>query len=238
MKDRYRNFRRPLPKSVDDLVLRQQSLQNGLSFWSQNLLSEDKVQKYRTQLDETKTFLESLQAYTSPGRLKNFRYTAEDVHNHREGLDSAKEIESLQELVADIGPIASYLSTAEAVLPADHEWVSEMKKVRKDALLQLDDIENSDLFRQQIRHKLTVLKTNYIQTYLGLHTKARLGVNEDKRKVELTNDERLQMLKNLSSIELMPLQHLTDFQERLGRIKELFCSNRTRTTHCLCLPTL
>ncbi len=211
-----------ITKSVDDLVLRQQSLQNGLSFWSQNLLSEDEVQKCHTQLDETKTFLESLQAYTSPGRLKNFRYTAEDVHNHREGLDSAKEIKSLQELVADIGPIASYLSTAEAVLPADHEWVSEMKKVRKDALLQLDDIENRDLFRQQTRYKLTVLKREYIQIYLGLHTKARLGVNEDKRKVELTNDERLQMLQNLSSIELMPLQHRTDFEDSLTGLKSCF----------------
>lgn len=215
-------LQKTITKSVDDLVLRQQSLQNGLSFWSQNLLSEDKVQKYRTQLDETKTFLESLQAYTSPGRLKNFRYNAEDVHNHREGLDSAKEIESLQELVADLGPIASYLSTAEAVLPADHEWVSEMKKVRKDALFQLDDIENRDLFRQQTRHKLTVLKTTYTQTYLELHTKARLGVNEDKRKVELTNDERLKVLQNLSSIELMPLQHLTDFQDSLTGLKSCF----------------
>ena len=97
-----------------------------------------------------------------------------------------------------------------------------MKRARKDALLQLDDIENRDLFRQQIRHKLTVLKTTYIQTYLGLHTKARLGVNEDKRKVKLTNDERFQMLQNLSSIDLMPLQHLTDFKESLAELKSCF----------------
>ena len=209
-------------ESVEKLVLMQQSLQSGLSFWSRNLLSEDEVQKYRSQLDETKTFLESLQPYTSPGRLKNFRYNAEEVINHREGLDSTKEIESLQELVADLGPIASYLSTAEAVLPADHGWANEMKKVRDEALPQLSDSENRALFRQQTRQKLAVLKTTYIQTYLGLHTKARLGVNEDKRKVELTNDERLKVLQKLSSIELMPRQHLIDLQNRLAELKSCF----------------
>ena len=78
-------------ESVKKLVLMQQSLQSGLPFWSRNLLPEDEVRKYRTQLDETKTFLESLQAYTSPGRLKNFRYNAEDVNKHREGFGSTKE---------------------------------------------------------------------------------------------------------------------------------------------------
>lgn len=215
-------LQKAVTESVEKLVLMQQSLQSGLPFWSRNLLSEDEVQKCHTQLDETKTFLDSLQAYTSSGRLKNFHYKAQDVNGYREGLDSAKEIESLQELVADIGPVASYLSTAEAVLPADHEWVSEMKKVRDEALPQLSGSENRSLFRQQTRQKLAVLKTNYIQTYLGLHTKARLGVNEDKRKVELTNDERLKVLQKLSSIELMPRQHLINFQNRLAELKSCF----------------
>ena len=215
-------LQKDIAESVEKLVLMQQSLQSGLSFWGRNLLSEDEVQKCHTQLDETKTFLESLQPYTSSGRLKNFHYNAEDVNKHREGLDSAKEIESLQELVADLGPMASYLSTAEAVLPADHEWANEMKKVRDEALPQLSDSENRVLFRQQTRQKLAVLKRNYIQTYLGLHTKARLGVNEDKRKVELTNDERLKVLQDLSSIELMPRQHLTDIQKSLTELKSCF----------------
>lgn len=215
-------LQKAVTESVEKLVLMQQSLQSGLPFWSRNLLSEDEVQKCHTQLDETKSFLDSLQAYTSSGRLKNFHYKAQDINGYREGLDSAKEIESLQELVADIGPIASYLSTAEAVLPADHEWVSEMKKVRDEALFQLSNSENRALFRQRTRQKLAILKTNYIQTYLELHTKARLGVNEDKRKVELTNDERLKVLQKLSSIELMPRQHLINFRNRLDELKSCF----------------
>jgi len=46
-------------------------------------------------------------------------------------------------------------------------------------------------FRQHTQRKLTDLKKAYVQTYLTLHSKARLGVNEDKRKAKLITDERL-----------------------------------------------
>ena len=209
---------------VEKLVLLQQSLQSGLIFWGRNLLAEEETQKLRTRLDETKTFLESLQAYTSPGKLKNFRYDAQEVTPHRDGLNSLAEIESLQELVADLGTTASFLSTAEQVLPAEHEWVDKTKEARDEVLAQLGDPDKRGgaTFRQQTQRKLADLKTAYLQTYLGLHTKARLGVNEDKRKIELMSDERLKLLQKLSTIELMPRQHLTDFQNRLAELKSCF----------------
>ncbi|RLB88286.1 MAG: ATP-binding protein, partial [Deltaproteobacteria bacterium] len=70
--------------------------------------------------------------------------------------------------------------------------------------------------------KLLNLKREFISTYLALHAKARLGVNEDKRKTGLMGDERLKVLQKLSAIELMPRQHLTDFQNRLAGLKSCF----------------
>jgi len=49
------------------------------------------------------------------------------------------EVESLQELVTDLGPTASYLSTAEAVLPAEHEWIGRMKSARDDVQAMIGD---------------------------------------------------------------------------------------------------
>ena len=205
-------------------MLLQQNLQSGLLFWGRNLLAEEEAQKLLTRLEETKIFLESLQAYTSPGKLKNFRYDTQDVTTHRNGLNSLAEIKSLEELVADLGSTASFLSTAEAVLPTEHEWVGKMKTARDDVLAQLGDPDkrSAATFRQQTQRRLTDLKKTYVQTYLGLHAKARLGVNEDKRKTGLMGDERLKVLQKLSTIELMPRQHLTDFQNRLVGLKSCF----------------
>ena len=101
--------------------------------------------------------------------------------------------------------------------------MNKTKEARAEALAQLGDpAQRGADFRQQAQRKLVDLKTEYLQIYLGLHAKARLGVNDDKRKIELMNDERLKVLKKLSTIELMPRQHLTDFQDRLARLESCF----------------
>ncbi|HEC62274.1 MAG TPA: ATP-binding protein [bacterium] len=217
-------LQKAISELVEKLVLMQQNLQNGLLFWGRNLLTEEEVQKLRTRLDETKNFMESLQAYTSPGKLKNFRYDTQEVIAHRNGLNSLAEIKSLEELVADLGSTASFLSTAEAVLPVEHEWVGKMRTTRDEVLAQLGDPDKRSAanFRQQTQRKLTDLKKTYVQAYLALHAKARLGVNEDKRKTKLMADERLKVLQKLSTIELMPRQHLTDFQNRIAGLKSCF----------------
>lgn len=217
-------LQKAIAEKVEKLVLVQQSLQTGLFFWGRSLLSEDEAQKLRSLLDATKIFLESLQAYNSPGKLKNFRYDIPEVSGHRAGVQALEEIESLQDLVADLGTTASYLSTAEAVLPTGDEWIDKMKAAHGEVLGQISDPDKrgAAAFRQQTQRKLTDLKKAYLQAYLGMHTKARLGVNEDKRKAQLMGDERVKVLKNLSTIDLMPRQHLIDFQNRLAGLKSCF----------------
>ena len=217
-------LQKAISESVDKMVLLQHRLQSGLIFWDRKLLAEEETQNLRTRFDSTKSFLESLQAFTSPGKLKNFHYNAQEVAAHRDGLDTLAEIESLQELVADLGTTASFLATAEVVLPTEHEWVGKTKEARGEVLAQLSDPakRGAATFRQQARRKLADLKRAYVHTYLGLHSRARLGVNEDKRKTGLMIDERLKMLQKLSTIELMPRQHLTDFEDRLTGLKSCF----------------
>jgi hypothetical protein len=210
--------------TVKKVVLAQQSLQGGLPFWGRSLLTGDEAQKMRGRLDSTKTFLESLQAYTSPGKLKNFRYSVQEVTGQRDGMAALQEIGSLHELVSDLGSTAAYLSTAEAIMPGDHAWVTQVKGARDQVFDQMSDPaqRNRATFRQQTLHQLADLKKAYVQAYLGMHARARLGVNEDKRKAQLIGDERLKVLGGLATIDLMPRQHLLDFRNRLAGLKSCF----------------
>ena len=171
-------LQKAITQTVENLVLTQQSLQSGMPFWGRTLLSEAEAQKIRTRLDDTKAFLESMQAYSSPGKLKNFRYDAGEVSGHHDGLKALNNFELLQELVTDLGPTASYLSTAEAVLPSEHEWIGKMKSARDDVLAGTGDPGKRSAvdFRQKMLRKLTELKKAYLRTYLTMHAKARLGV--------------------------------------------------------------
>ena len=209
---------------LDKLVMAQQALQTGFHFWGRNLLDESATQDLRKKLDAAKDFLESLHAYSSPGKLKNFRQSKGEVEQHRAGLDALQKVEALQDLVADLGNIASYLSTAEAVLPPNHEWVDGMKEVRAEVIEQVCDPAKRSAagFRQQAQKKLGDLKKKYSRAYLDLHTRARLGAGDDKRKSRLTQDDRLKKLNSLATIDLMPRQHLTEFQNRLAELKSCF----------------
>jgi hypothetical protein len=211
-------------KLVEEIVRAQQSLRDGLHFWGQRLLSDSELATHVSQMSTTKSFLESLQAYNAPGKLKNFRYDASEVTAHRDGLNSLAEIKSLEELVVDLGSLASHLSTAEAVLPTGHDWIDKMKAARDEVLVQIANPaqRSAATFRPQAQRKLGDLKKAYLQVYLTMHAKARLGVNEDKRKAQLISDERLKDLQKLSTIDLMPRQHLLDFQNRLAGLKSCF----------------
>ncbi len=232
--DSVRDLQQAVGKIVKRIVMTQQTLREGLSFWGLNLVSESRVAGHVSSdlglgtldpgLENAKAFFESLQAYSSPGKLKNFRYSVPEVLAYEKAVKALDELDALREFIMDHSPTASWLSTAEAVLPADHDWVDRMKTSRQDVLNALKQADLTELASQSqsIGAKLQKLKKDYTVAYIGLHTKARLGVNDDKRKAGLLNDQRLQTLLKLAGIDLMPRQQLTDYQNRLAGLKSCF----------------
>ena len=210
---------------VSRLVTAQQAIREGLYFWGRNLLDEQAgLGDLHTNLDAVKAFLESLQAYSSPGRLKNFRYDRDDVEAQHAGLNALRVVESLGELAAALGGTASFLSAAEAVLPPDHEWIARMKDTRATLHGQIADpaARSQSGFRRDTQRALADLKEQYVRVYLDLHTRARLGVDDDARKRRLLNDDRLKKIAALATIDLMPRRQLTDYQDRLAGLRSCF----------------
>ena len=218
------NLQQAVGKIVKRLVMTRQTLRDGLSFWGLDLLTGTDLASQASGLDDAKVFFESLQAFSTPGKLKNFNHSAPEVQAFEPAVKALDELDTLRSFIMDHSPAASWLSTAEAVLPSDHDWVDRMKTIRKDVL---DALKQADLSAlpsqsQNIGAKLSDLKKQYIVAYSGLHTKARLGGKDDKRKAGLLNDQRFQILLKLANIDLMPRQQLTDYQNRLVGLKSCF----------------
>lgn len=211
-------------KLVKRIVVIEHELRDGISFWGQNLLAGSNLARQVSVLNAAKTFLESLQAYTSPGKLKNFRHSMEDVKTHNIALKILDDLDALREFVKAHSLTASWLATAEGTLMPEHEWVDRMKVVRQDILDILKQTELTNLANQSqiIGTKLLQLKKDYITVYISLHTKNRLGVTDDKRKAALMQDHRLKALQNLAGIDLMPRQQLVEYQNRLAGLQSCF----------------
>jgi hypothetical protein len=217
------DLQKKIARRVEELVLLKQHLQKGITFWGRRV-SPDDEEEMLTQLDQAKQFLESLQPYNSTGKLKNLRFGLDQINRQKKALGIVGEIEYLQELLKDIGESAAYLATAEAVLPPDHELLKPMESARQDIARAVKDKtkRNAPGFRRQAIQTLAALKKKYMAEYIQSHTKARMGRSEYKRKSELKQDRRLNTLKNLATIELMPGQHLDRFEKQLDALEKCF----------------
>lgn len=202
-------------KLVKRMVMMQQTLREGLSFWGMDLLAGTELASRASALESAKSFFESLQAYTTPGKLKNFRYSSQEVSSHDAAIGLLDELNALRSFVNEHQPAVTWLAKAEEILPAGHAWVDQVKAARQDILL-------GGLRQGNVNQRLAQLKRDYITAYSGLHTKARLGNQDDRRKVALLNDLRLHTLQKLVGIDLMPRQQLLDYQQQLTELKTCF----------------
>jgi hypothetical protein len=211
-------------KLIERIVHAGQVLQGGLRLSARSILAQEEAEAIRTGLDDTKQFLESLQAYTTAGQLKNFRYEPQDVGAKREGLNALRQVEILQAVTGEFEPLAAYLAIAETSLPSEHAWIKKMQGVRHELLTGMLDPQQreSATFRQQGLQKLAGLKKEYADLYVTAHTRARLGPKDDKLKAQLLKDPRLGQLQKLATIELMSRQQLSDYQNRLAGLRSCF----------------
>ncbi|MCL6590794.1 MAG: DUF6079 family protein [Firmicutes bacterium] len=208
---------------IKRLLFAGEYLKQGMVFWGRNLWDNQEIERRNSQLMNTKNFLESMQVFSTPGKLKNFHYNPEEISRHKAGLEALAEIEFLKEAISGLTDSANYLTTAEAVLPAGSEWVGQMKRGREEVLNRIQNALKTDTgVQHNLRLKLNELKRDYISAYLDLHTRARLGLNDDQRKNSIIRSDRLLRLKKLCRIDLMPQAQLTKFDEALDQLRTCF----------------
>jgi predicted ATPase len=208
---------------VNKVVIVQEQV-DKLVLWGQSVLSDQEQSEWRQKLEDLKTFLESLQAYNTAGKLKSFSHDVAGIQAQRPGLTLVREVEELVELVQQVGPTTAYLGKAEAVLKAEHPWVDQMRERRAELMAKITSPKHrADAgFQRSLGQALSQLKTTYQDAYMNSHGKARLGATNDQRKAKLGQDPRLKQLQRLSSVEMMPTQQLKSFENQLFGLKPCF----------------
>ena len=210
---------------TEEVVTTTQQVQTGLPCWGSELISGQDREDQRQKLDELKGFLESLQAFNTPGKLKNFTRTITEIEAQKANLNLVKQVEELNDLVQELTPMTGYLAIAAAVLPPQDPWRDQMESTRASWRAKLLDpaLRGRPDFRQIINRALQKSKDDYKTTYDKLHKKARLQINEDDKKKALLKDPRLDQLKKLAAkISLLPHASLTELQTRLSKLTPCF----------------
>ena len=221
--DAVRELQDSISKLTPRVLKAGSDLQQGkLGFWGQNLLRDDEAKDWHGRLDALKKFIENLSPYNTVGKLKNLRVTIEDIELQKKNIDILRTIERLLGLVAELGGMAGYLSQGELVLPTDHDWVKKAEVARKAMQEQLGKERTAEHASEIVaasRPTLMQLKKDYINAYIASHSKARLGVSEEKSRNKLLSDERLKGLRVLARVDMMNVSQLTSFEEALSGLK-------------------
>ena len=209
---------------TDQVVMAAAEVQSGIPCWGTALIIADERAGYLREPGDFKSFLEGLQAFNAPGKLRNFSRSLSDIAAQVDNLGAVRQIADLSQLVRELSPLTGYLSTAAAVLPPQDAWRTRMESIQAEWRAKLLDpsVRSAPDFRQSIQRALQAAKEDYRTVYFDLHKKARLGVNEDGKKKELLKDPRLEQLRKLTGISLLPQAALTDLQTRLANLKPCY----------------
>jgi hypothetical protein len=206
---------------VEKLVRTRQQILSGIPFWGQNLFSEAEVEKFSATMVKVKEFLESLQAYNTPGKLKNFKYDDEEIKAFDATFNRLKDLEKLQTFSTELASLTQYLSAAEAVLPESSQWVADCRGRRNEVLAEIRKPEQreSESFKSDLVKQLKKLKSSYVKSYLELYRKARLTLAQDAEKKALLQDYRLNHLRRLATVEVINRQQLNELDRQLDRLR-------------------
>lgn len=197
-------------------------LGQGIKSFGVDLLNQADRDRYRKEVDAYKAFLEKLSYYNTPAKLANFKATENEIAKFAEVEEIIAKIKRLSDFKSTIEPLAGYLQQAE-LLMSGSDWATKVKNFRTKILLPTlgsGDVSPAD--QKKLEGEIRALKREYIETYIELHRNNRLNAEQDNRKKQLMQDTKLEALRKLKDIRLMPKGELDTFVNRLANLRTCY----------------
>lgn len=215
-----RSMGQAIDELVKSLVQDQQAVKQRLMLWGNHVLSENEAIILADRLGKTKSFLETLQRFNTPGKLKNFKETVDVINEHEENLQEWRNFKQLSDVVSALSGDTQYLSQAQLVLDENDPWQNEVKSAAQELRNGIEDkaVRLETSFKQSQLSKFEALKKTYKSRYLSLYQAARLTVEQGNQKAALINDERLNTLEALAGISMLPAEQVKQWRSQLGSL--------------------
>lgn len=205
-------------KALERVVKVRERVKSGLLLWGGAVLESADLDATLARLDAYKHFLEALRPFNTPGKLRNYTLSSDEVREQQSRRDLVDELTTLADQIGELQPLTVYLREAAALMQESHPFVT---RVRETQERHLDLLRDPQQRRQpgtlaRVRQELDALKRDYIEAYEELHRQARLSQTQDQRKTALMHDIRLRKLETLAeAVPLLPAPRITDLKNNL-----------------------
>ncbi|MGH2332408.1 DUF6079 family protein [Thermoanaerobacter mathranii] len=193
------------------------------TIWGKPIFDEFEVRDYKNLLNSFSDFLDSLKAFNTPGKLRNFKYTEEELKEKFNILETVKKIEKIIDFKNEVEELVKYLASAEQQLPEKIELkqnINEMKNEVERFIKEIDTKESEDIKR--LTRELEELKIEYIKLYMEYHKKHRLDYNGDERKKKIMASDPFNNLKKLKDVGIFPVNKFDEIEKVLASLKTCY----------------
>ncbi|GGD99905.1 DUF6079 family protein [Paenibacillus nasutitermitis] len=200
---------------LTQLVKLQHELKDKIPTWELPLLSDEELQDYQGRLQSLNQFMQSLQVFDTPAKLKNFKKTIEEIQSQQESIMLMDKLNKWRELASQITKKANYIVSARNHVSIADDWYVKVEGALEDLYLSLK--ANSDCSAEL--QVIDQLKEQYIAFYYAQHAASRLGATEENKLNQLKRDGRIDTLQKISMIPILPAQQLQAWKAKSDDLK-------------------
>lgn len=163
--------------------------------------------------------------YNTVAKLYNLNLTMEDLDEIEEGIRYIGIVKEYKIFKDGVEPLINYISNVESShIP--EPMIKEISDAKEKFFIMRNEIKensNGESAGKKLKNLLNPIKDKYINYYFDVHTKARLGASESKRKGEIINSDGLSNLRKLTEIKgIFPKSKLEYIEDELSKLQTCF----------------
>lgn len=221
-----KNLQVKVAELLEVVVKANYNMKRDMKCWGINLVSEIQKNNIIRDLEDLKVFLESLTVYNTEGKLKNFKFTPEEIKDKEKCKNSLARFNNIVKFKNIINKDIYYIENAEIILGENTDWGIKLNKLKEEFAIKIANDEINDTYISRLVKKLNSLKEEYIESYVELHSKVRLNESQREIKNKLQKNSKISDLGKLSNINILPISQLDEFNDEVKNLK--LCSELTR----------
>ncbi len=201
-------------------------LNNEPTLWGELLFPEHIKSLYESKISFVlNEFSNFKNKYNTVAKLYNLNLTMEDLDELEEGIKYINTVEEYKKFKEGAEPLINYISNVESSHIPDG-MIKDINKAKEKFFTIRDEVKtdsDGEAACRKLKNILDPIKKEYIEYYFDKHSKARLGLNESKRKGEIMNSNDLSNLKKLTEIKgIFPKNKLEYIEGELSRLQTCF----------------
>ena len=182
-----------------------------------DIISEDNRLEYNHKFTALKGFCDQLQRYTSEARLRQFRFTMDQVQKQLDSLKLFKEVRDKLKLVKDLRYSVDYLSQAvQYTTEGTSTYEMLIATTGKFAAVLADP---TDIQIQNYENELRETKAKYIEYYLERYYKYCITDIDNAEKHRILNSDEYKVCQVLKDCLLLNNSVWTTWRSMLFELK-------------------